>query len=214
MSTVSIGRGPSNDFILHDKSVSRDHCKVDLIDDHQFTIEDNSSSQGIFINGRKVLKAVIQPTDSICLGQYSLSPAEKASLLEKTLHKNNIYKKEFKIVFEKFLAYEKEKNTINKDVNSLLKKSGISVGVIGILSIIPNIDVTVRIIGMSVITPIIFFLLDQSPDFKIKKLDKLKASYENELSCPKCTLPLLSNTTSYWSEKTNCPNKKCNAIWR
>ncbi|WP_310772104.1 FHA domain-containing protein [Mycobacterium sp. Z3061] len=69
--TVSIGRAPQNTVVLHDLLVSRRHALLrrsgagwELIDNH--------SANGTYVNGTRITRALIQPTDIVGIGHQLL----------------------------------------------------------------------------------------------------------------------------------------------
>jgi cellulose synthase/poly-beta-1,6-N-acetylglucosamine synthase-like glycosyltransferase len=68
---LTFGRSDQADAVLLDAEVSRVHCRVAFEDNH-WTIEDNDSMNGLFVNGKKVDKCRLQQGDSIRLGGVTL----------------------------------------------------------------------------------------------------------------------------------------------
>jgi hypothetical protein len=133
---------------------------------------------------------------------------------KKLAWKNNIYKNEFHQVLIDFEAYNSKKKVIDKNVKSILIRVAVSAGIILVLAFIPNLNITIRIGLMSILTPIVLLFLDNSSETKQRKLDELRLQFEDSLICPKCKMSLLNNSSTYWRGKKQCPNTKCNAIWQ
>lgn len=68
---TSIGRSPSNDIVLKEPKVSRQHAAINLIDGN-YVIVDLKSSNGIFVNGRKVEEVVLEEGDEILVGNTKM----------------------------------------------------------------------------------------------------------------------------------------------
>jgi GAF domain-containing protein len=67
-----IGRGKEADLAFPDLTVSHRHALISEID-KQIWIEDLKSSNGVFVNGKKIIvEALLNPGDSIQLGQIKL----------------------------------------------------------------------------------------------------------------------------------------------
>ena len=66
---TSIGRSASNDIVLKETKVSRQHAAINLRDG-QYIIVDLKSSNGIFINGNKVEEAILQDGDEVAVGSF------------------------------------------------------------------------------------------------------------------------------------------------
>ncbi|MFQ5845260.1 MAG: FHA domain-containing protein, partial [Planctomycetota bacterium] len=66
-----LGRLPSNDIPLRDKKSSREHAKI-YRQGKDFAIVDLNSSNGTFVNGRKVTKRILRDGDEISIGAVSM----------------------------------------------------------------------------------------------------------------------------------------------
>jgi pSer/pThr/pTyr-binding forkhead associated (FHA) protein len=65
---LSIGRLPTNDLVIDDRSVSKQHARVGF-ENGQWVIEDCNSSNGIKLNGAPVQRAILNPNDEIQFGR-------------------------------------------------------------------------------------------------------------------------------------------------
>lgn len=65
---VSIGRAPDNDLRLDDITLSAHHARIYTYFDTSY-IEDVGSTNGVFINGKRVKKHLIHPGDVVQLGK-------------------------------------------------------------------------------------------------------------------------------------------------
>lgn len=68
---TSIGRSPSNDIVIKEPKVSRQHAAINRIDDN-YVIVDLKSSNGVYVNGRKVEEVVLEDGDEIAIGNTKL----------------------------------------------------------------------------------------------------------------------------------------------
>lgn len=66
-SSITIGRGASNDVVIADKRVSRIHCGISYKDGHYY-LRDCNSRNGTSVNGRVVDACQINPGDRIQIG--------------------------------------------------------------------------------------------------------------------------------------------------
>src|SRR5512137_897126 len=80
-SSVVIGRSMECDIQLGVQNVSRKHARVFLLNE-EYLIEDLESTNGVFVNGIKVVKCVLRNNDQIEIGGVKLVFNE-----EKRLHK-------------------------------------------------------------------------------------------------------------------------------
>jgi len=68
---VSIGRSDDNDIHLKDSTVSSQHAKIVTYFEASY-IEDLDSTNGTFVNGKKVQKHILNPGDVISVGTHTL----------------------------------------------------------------------------------------------------------------------------------------------
>ena len=69
---LRIGRDPTNDFVVDDIEVSRNHAKITCLDDI-YKIEDLNSTNGTFINGRQINQPEkLKDGDLINLGEKNV----------------------------------------------------------------------------------------------------------------------------------------------
>jgi predicted component of type VI protein secretion system len=71
--TLRVGRGDQNDVVLTDpgKSVSRFHAEL-RVEQGRFIIVDLNSQNGVWVGGRRVPQAVLEPGVPVVLGTYQL----------------------------------------------------------------------------------------------------------------------------------------------
>ena len=70
-SVIDIGRHSSNDLVLADPHVSRHHAQLRAIKNH-YVIFDVGSTGGLFVNGRRIHQATLNPGDVIRIGIVNL----------------------------------------------------------------------------------------------------------------------------------------------
>ena len=76
----TIGRGPDNDLVLPDRSVSKQHCRI-LEKDDAFAIEDVGSRTGTYFNGTRIDRiSLFSSEDQVRVGEYQLELAEEDGL--------------------------------------------------------------------------------------------------------------------------------------
>jgi hypothetical protein len=69
---TTIGRSPDCDIVLDDVTVSRKHAVL-VRDDGRFTIEDQGSLNGTFLNRRRIEQAELSDGDELQIGKYRLT---------------------------------------------------------------------------------------------------------------------------------------------
>ncbi len=66
------GRHPDCSFVLNDKGISGNHCKIELVNQREFVISDLNSSNGTFLNSKKITSEKLKPGDILILGKTKL----------------------------------------------------------------------------------------------------------------------------------------------
>jgi ABC transport system ATP-binding/permease protein len=65
----TMGRAPRADFVVDAALVSRVHCRFTLNQINELQLEDLGSTNGTFVNGKKVTKAVLSDGDKLTVGR-------------------------------------------------------------------------------------------------------------------------------------------------
>lgn len=68
---TSVGRAANNDICLPDPDISRVHFIITKNNDHEFIITDKSTN-GTFLNDKKISSSIIRPQDCIKIGQWTI----------------------------------------------------------------------------------------------------------------------------------------------
>jgi pSer/pThr/pTyr-binding forkhead associated (FHA) protein len=68
---ITIGRNPGNDIHIDNLGVSKQHAKISK-QDGAYVIEDLNSTNGTFINNKRVAKAILNDNDEVHIGKHSL----------------------------------------------------------------------------------------------------------------------------------------------
>ena len=68
---VTIGRATDSDIHIKDSTVSSQHAKIVTYFDASY-IEDLESTNGTFVNGKRVQKHILNPGDVISVGTHTL----------------------------------------------------------------------------------------------------------------------------------------------
>lgn len=68
MRTIKIGREKTNDLVVNDASVSREHARI-TVDNGVYKLRDLGSTNGTFVNGKQITgEVILQPSDQVKVG--------------------------------------------------------------------------------------------------------------------------------------------------
>jgi pSer/pThr/pTyr-binding forkhead associated (FHA) protein len=70
--SLTIGRRPENDIVIDHMGVSGAHARVDL-EGQAAVLTDLQSTNGTFVNGKRVERATLRPNDWITIGKHILT---------------------------------------------------------------------------------------------------------------------------------------------
>lgn len=68
----TIGRATTADFVLDAGLVSRFHCRVSATSSGQIEIEDLESTNGTFVNDRRIRRRVLEAGDRVRVGSVEM----------------------------------------------------------------------------------------------------------------------------------------------
>ncbi len=68
---IAIGRDMDNDIVINNLAVSRCHAIITVLDD-KIVVKDMASSNGTFINGKKIEESVLNAGDLMLIGKHIL----------------------------------------------------------------------------------------------------------------------------------------------
>ncbi len=68
----TLGRAVRADFIVDAAMVSRLHCRLTALPTGQLDVEDLQSTNGTYVNGKRVIKATLLPGDTLRVGRVEL----------------------------------------------------------------------------------------------------------------------------------------------
>jgi len=80
---ITIGRNPTNDIHIDNLGVSKQHAKI-IRQDGAYLIEDLNSTNGTFINDKRVARAVLNENAVVHIGKHSLIISHKKQGDKKT----------------------------------------------------------------------------------------------------------------------------------
>ncbi len=208
------------------KKVSRRHASI-FWKDGEVTIVDNESTNGTYVNGRRIAKTKLKEEDVVWLGGKGDDPEcyqvdvkkviEDCRALAEKLRTD--YSQEFEGMKQAYIDYQQEVSEVKKKATqqSQLPKllASLVPAVIGLIILLVSNDMTLRIVSMSVgsvlsgIVGILTMGKSSAVNDKIsEQITELQIKYQPLYRCPKChkNLPL----TTHWRKLEadgECPFK-------
>jgi pSer/pThr/pTyr-binding forkhead associated (FHA) protein len=91
--TIEIGRIPTADIFIDNSSISREHTRIERSIGGPYIIRDINSTNGTFLNDRKISEAAIKDNDTVSLGKFTLKLRFEGK--NKPLKKKKVSPKDF-----------------------------------------------------------------------------------------------------------------------
>lgn len=199
-----IGRDEDNDIKIIKPQISGHHCTITILSENVILIEDNDSTNGTFLNGLKVKRAMITPTDEVVLANLKINFDK---IFAKHTHKpavqpiqqpitpapvDNDFSVDFselKIVYE---AYRDSKLSLMGQ--GTLKQKGLQAA----LSFIPFVGSALGILATTTVNP-------------QEKIFALTEEFKINYVCPKCKRFLGDLPWQNLANQKKC--SACKAVW-
>lgn len=168
--TLLIGRNNDNHLVVKFPNVSSKHCSIRMLEAGELLIEDLDSTNGTFVNGRRIKQCLLKPEDELSLGGYCMDvkiiidllgqQVLKVGVNYEDLRKQELIYQEFARLKDVYEQYQKSKRKIMK--SSQLKSTGVRAG----LSFIPVVGVALGILSTGVTGNVQDKLMELEEDFK------------------------------------------------
>jgi hypothetical protein len=82
---IRLGRQLENDIVFHEEFVSRFHAEI-RFEDGKYILQDNESTEGIYVNSRKIDRCVLNSGDLISIGTIQMMfVINNAKLIDKAM---------------------------------------------------------------------------------------------------------------------------------
>ena len=198
-----IGRNEDNDIKVIKPQISGHHCTITILSENIILIEDNDSTNGTFLNGLKVKRALITPTDEVTLAnlkinfdkifsKHSQKPNTESTPQPVSQAANNDFSEEFmqlKVVYE---TYRDAKLSLMGQ--GTLKQKGLQAA----LSFIPFVGSALGILATTTVNP-------------QEKIFALTEEFKINYVCPKCKRFLGDLPWQNLANQKKC--SACKATW-
>ena len=214
------------------KKVSRHHATI-FWHDGMVTIVDNDSTNGTYVNGKRVAKTKISDKDTVWLGSngessdaYQLDMPKIFEKFRKVENANRTdYTQEFQSIRQAYIDYQREVSSLSMGSakQAMMPKllATIVPALLGLLAFIVLNNNTVRILAVTLgsVTSSIVGVLTLPKNAKDKEriaeeTISLQIKSQSKYSYPKCGMKF--PFTMHWKKieaEGKCPNPKCNAVF-
>jgi len=206
--TINIGKANDNNLVVNYGKVSRKHCVIRQVSDTEYLIEDLDSSNGTFLNGRRIKQSLIQTTDDLKLADQtinlllvfsvfaenqmpvSLAYEELLKRQDDMLKQEKIYA-EFAKLKDVYENYQKAKKKAIR--GNTLKSTGLRAG----LSLIPFVGVALGTLTTGVTGNV------------QEKIMELTEQFKKDYICPACFKFLGDEPWENMEKRGTCLYCKC-----
>lgn len=200
--------------------VGREHAII-YWHDETLTIEDNESSNGTFVNGKRIAKKKITEKDVVCLGGefpnddcFMVDMKYVMEMVRKEEKEQRIdFSEEFEDMKRAYLEYQREASELKRRTQMTPRLLSSIPMFASLVVFLFTKDSSLRLeimLGGSLITNIINFFI--KPPNILDKMVDLQIKYQPRYCCPKCGTKY--PFTTHWKKLEadgKCPNPKCNA---
>lgn len=223
---IKIGREVSGEFDIlvpsHYETVSRFHAELKE-EQGQLVLIDYSTN-GTFVNQRRIKRKQIQPTDEIYLGHltdgFSLNTKKLIQIFQKQEQQTKTdFSEEFLQLKPVYEAYERERDSLMKTIKIKSIAPRLIITILGIVAILLlNISPELKIafsMGIGLVAMLVSSLFVKDSANK-KSIENLVIQYNRKYVCPKCQnkLTIQSRSWNMLYEDGKCPYSKCDATYK
>lgn len=215
---ITIGRSTDNDITIEDPTVSSHHATLMFLHPG-YQLIDNDSTNGTFVDHRRIKVASLEDSNEIAFGSYQISFAELLSTATPIYNRQKTdFSSEYVSLLHVFKQYQSKKDKIQTQSKGPLIFRLLASGslVLLILRFPDLISDTIRfpLILLIGLLPIVYNLLFNQRKKKQELIALLDLEYEERLQCPKCGFRMIGYNYTYWQGRASCLNKKCTAKYR
>lgn len=196
-----IGRNDDNDIKIKRPEVSGHHCTITIVSENVIVLEDNGSTNGTFVNGTRIKRALITPQDEVMLAKLKVkfdkifekhSTAKSASQATPPPAQTLNFTEEFAQLKPVYEAYREAK--LAAMGSGTLKQKGLQAA----LSFIPFVGSALGILASSTVNP-------------QEKIFALTEEFKINYVCPKCKRFLGDLPWQNLANQKKCV--ACKALW-
>lgn len=175
------------------KTVSRNHCRLELMDDGKMRISNVSDQNSLFVNGTEYKTKLITKDDLVQLGseRFNLDITAVLKVLDGDSAKPKVYKvSHLKHIWENYIEAKDAIQKRNSDVSALRGLPSIlSMGALAAGIFAKDMDSTLRtvlITGALILTVVFFYIAFKNGRRNPAMIRELDEKFQDEYVCPNC----------------------------
>lgn len=208
-----IGRDSSQCQIVvphEEKTVSNRHARI-CVDDKTVVIEDVGSTNGTFVNGIRVVKKVVTPTDVVTLGSPDGYRMDLSGVLKPADHDFSAKVRHLQQIHDE---YHENKAQLSKEQGKALRIRMLPTMIVGSCGAIAGACIPEKyriamMIGVGVLTVIVFMITSHIASERMaasaRRRKMVDEQYELDFVCPECGGSWRSHSFAYIARLGACP---------
>ena len=191
------------------KTVSRQHCKMSVLKDGKFQLENLKLENETFVNGVSIQKKEITKSDKIELGSshYLLSWDYVDGVLAKNVNVSHLKK-----IWDEYQEKKLQQQIAERKFNTLKSATGLITMLAIVLNLIHKSDTLYIVLYViAILISLAFTIKAYVESSKLpQEMQALTDKFQQEYQCPKCHHFLGSQSYDLLKQNKNCPYCKVN----
>ena len=190
-----------------------------LIEDDVIAIEDLGSTNGSFLNGKKIKKSNFSKSDELVLGDIAIKHEWLLKELQQLMKQEKF---DFTVEFEELKKmqsdYKEKMKNIKKQsaITGHLFRLGITLGVIGLAFVLVQMEIMPQsgmIVVMVASASLLGILQAVAPVGKKQEveMEEMREEFLMKYRCPKCNLAFGEQSWNVLATQARC--QRCQAVW-
>jgi len=210
-----IGKAADNDIVIHNPYISRYHARLKVDGNNGIIIEDLDSTNGTYVNGKRIRTTIISPEDKILLGKDYVLDIPAAF---KTINDYSLPFSALKEVYDRYSEAKVKIQSRNMFKTRLIQTLPFAlIGMSGLLISFIKSDYQ-GFFGISLLVfllaPVTGIYMAARQSAKVpRQLSELANQFKIDYVCPKCGTFLGEIPWESLKNKKSCTVPNCKARW-
>lgn len=214
MEPILIGSNENSDWVISKPQVSGNHAKIYRGSGNSLMIEDLDSTNGTFVNGRRIKRAEVTRQAKIVIADI---PIDLKDIEHQLKRKSNDFSDEFTILEPVWNNFKKDVQQLKKKRSYKMLKIRVIVSLIPIIILILVMDqiesfaLRYALFGISPVIFMVFSFFQENNPKSTEEYETLQENFLKTYICPKCKSSLGATPWRVLQNQKRCP--RCNAVW-